>query len=195
MQHQGSNYLMPTDAKLEDEFSIRYEMVSLEEVNVALDRVNGVKILILDACRNNPLADRLQRTIGGAPRSVAMTRGLARIDNTQGMVIAYATTADVVADDGKGRNSPFTQGAGARNRDLAPSRHDVNTETGGRQRPETTISLLSDYYLNQSDRIASERISASPKSRMGRTRISAWLISRRMLRRRKDRPREPPLLA
>jgi uncharacterized caspase-like protein len=166
MQYQGSNYLMPTDAKLEDEFSIRYEMVGLEEVNAALDRVNGVKILILDACRNNPLADRLQRTIGGAPRSVAMTRGLARIDKTQGMVIAYATTSDAVADDGKGRNSPFTGALLKWLKEpgleiatlLRRVTADVNTQTGGRQRPETTISLLSDYYLNQNDRIAWDHI-------------------------------------
>ncbi len=141
-------------------------MVGLEEVSAALDRVSGVKILILDACRNNPLVDRLQRTIGGAPRSVATTRGLARIDKTQGMVIAYATTADAVADDGKGRNSPFTGALLKWLKEpgleiatlLRRVTADVNAETGGRQRPETTISLLSDYYLNQRDRIAWERI-------------------------------------
>ena len=65
MQYQGRNFLMPTDAELEDEISIRYQMIGMEEVTAALDRVNGVKILILDACRNNPLADRLQKTYFG----------------------------------------------------------------------------------------------------------------------------------
>src|SRR5712664_1772223 len=101
MQYQGRNFLMPIDAQLEDEFSIRFQMVALEEVNAALERVNGVRILILDACRNNPLADRLQKTIVGASRSVATTRGLARVDKTQGMVVAYATAADDVANDGQ----------------------------------------------------------------------------------------------
>src|ERR1700686_3046595 len=108
MQFQGRNYLMPTDAELEDEISVRYQMIGMEEVRAALDRANGVKIMILDACRNNPLADRLQKLAGGASRSVATTRGLARIDKTQGMVVAYATAADDVAQDGQGRNSPFT---------------------------------------------------------------------------------------
>jgi uncharacterized caspase-like protein len=80
MQFQGRNFLMPTDAELEDEVSLRYQAVGLEDVRAALDRGSGVKILILDACRNNPLADRLQRSIAGASRSAAQTRGLARID-------------------------------------------------------------------------------------------------------------------
>jgi hypothetical protein len=166
LQYQGRNFLMPTDAELEDEISIRYQMVGMEDVRAALDRVNGVKILILDACRNNPLADRLQRMAGGAARSVATTRGLARVDKTQGMVVAYATAPDDVAQDGAGRNSPFT--AALLKRLLEPGleiemmfrrvAYDVNLQTGGRQRPETTISLLSEYYLNQSDRIVWDRI-------------------------------------
>src|SRR5262249_56108810 len=94
MQFQGRNYLMPTDAELEDEFSVRFQTVSLDEVNAALERVNGVKILILDACRDNPLAKSLQTKMAGASRSVGMTRGLARVDKTQGTVIAYATSPD-----------------------------------------------------------------------------------------------------
>src|SRR5215468_8726544 len=166
MQFQGRNYLMPTDAELEDEISVRYQTVSLEEVRAALDRASGVKIMILDACRNNPLADRLQKTIVGASRAIATTRGLARIDKTQGMVVAYATAADEVAQDGQGRNSPFTTALLKRLQEpgleiemmFRRVAYDVNAQTGGRQRPETYISLLSEYYLNQSDRIVWDRI-------------------------------------
>ena len=166
MQFQGRNFLMPTDAQLEDEFSVRFQMVALEEVNAALERVNGVRILILDACRNNPLADRLQKTIVGASRSVATTRGLARVDKTQGMVVAYATAANDVANDGQGRNSPFTAALLKRLREpgleielmFRRVASDVDAETGHRQHPEHTVSLLSEYYLNQSDRIVWERI-------------------------------------
>jgi hypothetical protein len=105
MQFQGRNFLMPIDAELEDEISVRYQTVGLEEVRAALDRASGIKIMILDACRNNPLANRLKQTIG-ASRTLATTRGLARIDKTQGMVVAYATAPDEVAQDGQGRNSP-----------------------------------------------------------------------------------------
>src|SRR5262245_15166126 len=66
MQFQGRNYLMPTDAELEDEISLRYQMTAIDDVRAALDRANGVKIMILDACRNNPLADRLARNTSRA---------------------------------------------------------------------------------------------------------------------------------
>jgi formylglycine-generating enzyme required for sulfatase activity len=165
MQFQGRNFLMPIDAELEDEISVRYQMVGLEEVRAALDQTNGIKIMILDACRNNPLANRLNQTIA-ASRSAAATRGLARIDKTEGMVVAYATAPDDVAQDGQGRNSPFTAALLKRLQEpgleigimFRRVASDVNAQTGGRQRPETYISLLSDYYLNQSDSIAWDRI-------------------------------------
>jgi uncharacterized caspase-like protein len=150
-QFQSRNFLMPTDAELEDEISVRYQTVDLETVRAALDRASGVKIMILDACRSNPLADRLQKTIG-------VRRCLGRIDRTQGMVAAYATTLDEVAQDGQGRNSLFTAALLKRLQepgleiDMMFRRvaSDVNAETRGRQRPETYISLLSEYYLNPS---------------------------------------------
>ena len=165
MQFQGRNFLMPTDAELEDEISVRYQTVGLEEVRAALDRANGVKIMILDACRNNPLANRLKQGVA-ASRTLATTRGLARIDKTQGMVVAYATAPDEVAQDGQGRNSPFTAALLKRLQEpgleiemmFRRVASDVNAQTAGRQRPETYISLLSEYYLNQSDRIVWDRI-------------------------------------
>jgi uncharacterized caspase-like protein len=166
LQFQGRNYLMPTDGKLEDEISLRYEATGLEAVQAALERANGIKIIILDACRDNPLANRLRGAFRGLPGA---TRGLARIDKTQGMVVAYATLAGEVADDGSGRNSPFTtallkwlQQPGLEIEMMFRRvASDVNTQTSGRQRPETYISLLSEYYLNKSDRIAWDRVKDS----------------------------------
>ncbi|MBR1232056.1 caspase family protein [Bradyrhizobium sp. AUGA SZCCT0182] len=171
IQYQGKNFLMPVDAQLEDEISIRYNLLSIDDVRTTLDRASGVKIMILDACRNNPIADRLNRIAsGGQARGVSATRGLARIDKTQGMVIAYATAPDDVALDGVNSNhSPFSSALikvmrepgleiGTLFRRVA---RDVNDATGGRQRPETSISLLSDYYLNQSDRRIWEEIRES----------------------------------
>jgi uncharacterized caspase-like protein len=163
IQYGGKNYLVPIDATVEDEISIRYNLVSVDDVRSALDRASGVKVMILDACRNNPISDRLNRMSNGGnqSRGLPAVRGLARIDKTQGMVIAYATAADDVALDGNNtRNSPFAAAfikemqvpgleIGTLFRRVA---RDVNESTGGRQRPETSISLLSDYYLNQSDR-------------------------------------------
>jgi hypothetical protein len=151
-QFRGQNYLMPVDAKLEDEFSLAFEMARVDDVMTALNQTRGVKILILDACRNNPLADRLRRS---TTRDVGLTRGLARIDTTQGVVVAYATQADQVAADGTGRNSPFTAALvrqlgqagleiGTLFRRVAAEVHHL---TGGRQRPELHVSLFGDFYF------------------------------------------------
>src|SRR5215467_5030402 len=91
LQYQGRNYLMPTDAELEDEISLRYQMMGLDDVRAALERSGGVKIMILDACRNNPVVDRLRRRIADVTRGTGVVRGLARIDRTQGIIVAYAT--------------------------------------------------------------------------------------------------------
>ena len=158
MQFQGDNFLMPTDAASDDEISVRYQWIALDVVGAALDRTNGVKIMILDASRNNPLADGLQTTIVGVWAFVPLRRGLPRIDKSKGMVVAYATTADEVAQNGKGRNSPFTAALLKRLQEpgleiavmFRRVASDVNTQTGGRQRAEAYISLLSEYYLNPS---------------------------------------------
>jgi len=165
MQYQGRNFLMPTDAKLEDEFSVRFQTISLEDVRAAFERVSGVRIMILDACRNNPLADRLQKTINGNSRGIGQSRGLARIDKTEGMVVAYATGAGDTAADGAGRNSPFTSALVKRMQEPGVEienmfrrvASDVTRETGGKQHPEHTVSLLSEFYLNRSDQVLWEK--------------------------------------
>jgi uncharacterized caspase-like protein len=160
LQYQGRNYLMPVDSEVEDDISLRYQMVLLDDVLAAAERATGVKIVILDACRNNPIADNINRKLAGLSRGVSTTRGLARIDKALGMVVAYSTAADDVAADGSGRNSPFTSALlrrlrepgleiGAMFRRIAA---DVNEKTQGRQRPETYVSLIGEYYLNQTDR-------------------------------------------
>ena len=78
IQHRGLNYLMPTDARLEDEFNLHFELTRLDDILYSLDRARGIKILILDACRNNPLAERLVRTT--VSRDAGLLRGLARIE-------------------------------------------------------------------------------------------------------------------
>lgn len=164
IQYQGRNYLMPIDAEIQDEVSLRFQLVAVDDVRSALDRTNGVKILILDSCRNNPIADMLQRR-AGEKRGI-QSRGLARMDKTQGMVVAYSTSPDDVAADGTGRNSPFTasllkwlkQPGLEIEKLFRRIASDVNASTDGRQRPETYVSLLSDFYLNQLDRDAYEQI-------------------------------------
>ncbi len=158
LQYNGANYILPIDAKLEDDVGLRYEAISLDQVRAAVEEASGVKIMILDACRNNPLAGRLSRSVlAGGARSAPLTRGLARVEQTTGTVVAYATQANQVAEDGGGRNSPFTLALienlrepgieiGSLFRRVASS---VYERTNGRQTPELSISLLTDFYLNQ----------------------------------------------
>ena len=187
LQYQGRNYLMPIDGELEDEVSLRYQMVMLDDVRAAVDRADGVKIIILDACRNNPVVDNLRRKMAGVSRSIEVTRGLARIDKALGMVVAYSTAADDVAADGAGRNSPFTSALlkrlkepgleiGSMFRRIAA---DVNEKTNGRQRPETYVSLLGEYYLNQKDKPVWDQIKDSSDASAFRSFISQFPSSPR----------------
>ncbi|HEY6259624.1 MAG TPA: caspase family protein [Xanthobacteraceae bacterium] len=167
MQYQGKNYLMPVDAELQDEIGLAYQMVKLEDVQFAMNRAKGVKIMILDACRNNPVAERFVRSV--LTRDFGSARGLARVDKTEGMVVAYATAANEVAEDGNSRNSPYTSALLKRLQEAGLEvevmfrrvAQDVNAQTNGRQRPEILVSLLSEYYLNQLDRLAWEKIKDS----------------------------------
>jgi uncharacterized protein len=101
----GQNYLIPTDAKLGSDRAIDDEAVPLERVLRSMEQVRRLRLIILDACRDNPFINAMQRTGGG--RSVG--RGLARVEPASvDTLVAYAAKAGTVASDGDGRNSPFT---------------------------------------------------------------------------------------
>ncbi|MBZ0148885.1 MAG: SUMF1/EgtB/PvdO family nonheme iron enzyme [Pseudorhodoplanes sp.] len=157
MQWRGTNYLVPTDAKLEDEFNLNFELTRLDDVLFGLERASGIKILVVDACRNNPLVDKLNRI--STTRDLVATRGLAKIEPSRGMVIAYSTQINQVAVDGTDRNSPFTSSLvkeieepgveiGTLFRRVAA---EVNRRTEGRQLPELSLSLVGEFYLNNRD--------------------------------------------
>jgi uncharacterized caspase-like protein len=159
MQFEGKNFVMPIDAELQDEVSLRYEMTSLDDIKAALERSSGVKIMVLDACRNNPLAEQFVRSISLTTRDIPRVQGYARPEKSQGMVVVYATQADEVARDGGGRNSPFTTAflkeiqepgleVGTMFRRIGA---DVYVATNGLQSPELSISMVPEYYLNQSE--------------------------------------------
>jgi uncharacterized caspase-like protein len=100
----GTNYLVPADAKLLSDFDVEDETISLDRVLKALDPVKRLKLVILDACRDNPFAKTMKRSV--ASRSVG--RGLAKIEPTMSdTLVAFAAKAGAVASDGDGDNSPF----------------------------------------------------------------------------------------
>ena len=153
-QFQGTNYLVPVDARLAGGADVGAQMARVDDILADLQRASGVRILMLDACRDNPLADQLLAQANPA-RAVTITRGLARIKQTAGTVIAYSTQPGAVAADGEGRNSPFAaafiQQVGKPGVEIGPLfRHvaaDVYKATNERQLPEVTFSLLGDFYF------------------------------------------------
>ena len=100
----GTNYLIPADARLLSDFDTEDEAVSLDRVLKALESAKRLRLVILDACRDNPFAKTMKRSL--ASRSVG--RGLAKVEpTTSDTLIAFAAKAGAVASDGDGQNSPF----------------------------------------------------------------------------------------
>lgn len=106
MQVAGRNHLLPIDAKLDRAGDLGLETIDVSLVLAQMEADQRVNIVILDACRNNPLARSFAPKLG--TRSASVGQGLASIQSTIGTLIAYATQPDNVALDGDGRNSPFT---------------------------------------------------------------------------------------
>jgi uncharacterized caspase-like protein len=153
MQFGGVNYLAPIDAQLRDEPDLR-RLARADEILADLQQAKTLRILILDSCRDNPIADALKRSIG-ASRSASMTPGLAKMESSDGTIITYATQAGRTAGDGTGRNSPFTTAFLSHiedKEDIAKVFHSIGASvyatTRGAQVPELSISFFGELYLN-----------------------------------------------
>jgi Caspase domain len=140
----GENYLIPTDAKLERDLDLEVESTRLETA-LRMGQGARLRIIILDACRNNPFLVSMQRSI----RSRAVGRGLAAIEPEGDTLVVYSAKAGATASDGQGTNSPFA--AALARRLVEPGleigllfraiRDDVLTETERTQEPFTYGSL------------------------------------------------------
>ena len=107
IQVAGENYALPIDARLRSERDLR-RAVPLSWLVDEAGRAAQLGLVILDACRNNPLAEEMKRGMG-ATRAFVVGRGLTRLEDAPtNTLIAYATSADATAEDGSGRNSPYT---------------------------------------------------------------------------------------
>ena len=142
----GTNYLVPADAKLSSDFDIEDETISLDRVLKALDGTKRLRLVILDACRDNPFANTMKRSVA----SRAIGRGLAKIEPTMSdTLVAFAAKAGAVASDGDGNNSPFASALvkyiAEPGLDLRIAfgrvRDDVLKSTGNRQEPFVYGSL------------------------------------------------------
>jgi hypothetical protein len=104
LEVNGVNYLVPIDATLDKERDVYYQAMDVNLVMREMEAETRVNMVFLDACRNNPLARKLR----ASGRGIAVGRGLAPIDASAGTLISYATKGGDIAEDGDGRNSPYT---------------------------------------------------------------------------------------
>ena len=105
MEVGGTNYLVPVDARIAADRDIAFEAVPLDQVINAAERAKKLRLVILDACRDNPLANQMKRTLTVASRSVS--QGLAAVEPEAGTLVVYAAKDGETALDGDGANSPF----------------------------------------------------------------------------------------
>ena len=168
VQIAGENYLVPVDARIGSEADVPNAAIRLVDVMATLQAVpSRMRIVVLDACRNNPFS---QLKDAG--------RGLAIVDAPNGSIVGYSTAPGTEAFDGDGANSPYTTAflrvAGEQNlpieRIFKQVRVAVNEATDGKQTPWESSSLTGDFYFfgdtvmaaaKNIDRVASANASAS----------------------------------
>ena len=163
------NFLVPVDAVLASDRQVEYEAVPLELVTNAVEGASGLRLVVLDACRENPFAQSMQRA--GASRSIG--RGLGRVEPAGGTVVAYAAKEGTTAADGTGRNSPYTTALLRHleepgldvGRMLRKVRDAVLASTGGAQEPVRYGSLPGrDIHLVAPAPSSSDASTAAPPS-------------------------------
>jgi hypothetical protein len=145
MQVGGVNYLLPVNSRIEKESDVRFQSINADIVLAEMENAeNGLNVVILDACRDNPFSRSFRNT----------ARGLAIISNApSGTFISYSTGANQVARDGEGENSPYTRALLENivkpgltiNNVFMNVRSKVKKETG--QVPWELSSLEGDFYF------------------------------------------------
>ncbi|MDX8346618.1 caspase family protein [Cognatiyoonia sp. IB215446] len=156
-QVSGANYLLPVDGTIASTADVPSQTISMQTVLDALEGAPGLKIIMLDACRDNPFGGNLSDLPDGDD-------GLARLGSDADLMIVFATQPDNVAYDGVGRNSFFTEAVlshiftpGQNISDMMINvRRDVLAATGGRQIPWDSSSLTRQFLFDQSPQTVSE---------------------------------------
>lgn len=156
LSFEGRNYLVPVDATADNHIQVKFEMTAIDQIAEEMARAVRLNIVMLDACRNNPLAEKLERSLGSS-RAASVLRGLAVMKPVgQESSIVFATAPGDVAADGSGAHSPFTKAlldhiekpgltieAVFRN-----VRRDVRAATGNQQLPEMWHRLENTFQFN-----------------------------------------------
>jgi tetratricopeptide (TPR) repeat protein len=161
MEVNGSNYLIPVEAKIASDRDVQFEAIPLDQVMASVEGAKKLKLVLLDACRNNPFAPQMRRTApgetvaaasptgGGIVGTRSVGRGLGEIKVSGATLVVYAAKHGQTALDGEGYNSPFAIAVVQRlatpnvelNKLFRLVRDDVMEATAGRQEPYTYGSL------------------------------------------------------
>jgi len=146
LEVDGTNYVVPVDAVLERDADVDDEAIALNRILLAAEPATQLRLVILDACRDNPFTKKMKRTIS----SRSLGRGLIGVEaNKPNTFIAFAAKEGSTAADGDGKNSPFSAallkhltrpGLDIR-KAFGFVRDDVMSATGNQQEPYTTNSL------------------------------------------------------
>jgi len=104
MEVRGENWLIPVDAELTSDLDVQNEAITLKALMDSVAHTSTLALVILDACRDNPFAVKMLHD----GKRLAIPQGLARVEPRENIIVAYAAAAGSTADDGHGRNSPFT---------------------------------------------------------------------------------------
>jgi tetratricopeptide (TPR) repeat protein len=160
LEVNGINYLIPVDAVLKTDRDVQFEAVPLDHVLASIDGARKLKLVVLDACRDNPFAPKIQKTgardtvamdstAGGTVGTRSIGRGLGEVKVQGASLVVFAAKHGQVALDGEGGNSPFAVAMVQRiatpgveiNKIFRLVRDDVMEATAGRQEPYTYGSL------------------------------------------------------
>jgi len=155
VQLAGENYLLPVDAKISTPADLEGNSLRLVDLMGTLETIpSRMRIVVLDACRNNPF-----------PGVNDAGRGLAIVDAPNGSIVGYSTAPGMEAQDGDSNHSPYAQAFLQRAREpnlpieqlFKRIRLDVNNATDGRQTPWESSSLTSEFYFFGDTALAAAR--------------------------------------
>jgi TPR repeat protein len=187
VQIDGANYLIPVDATLSSVQEVDTQTLNIARLVNLMDKFAKTKIIVLDACRDNPFLPKVQEALAQAGDTRSAGQGLANINEpssyklaqeevkTYGTIIAYAAAPGDTAADGDGRNSPYTAAflrhvekpgleVGQMFREVAAS---VIEETKGVQKPEYLVKLTNEFYFLRPEPNACDRLAVAPFNQVG----------------------------
>src|ERR1700750_3316496 len=179
----GTNYLLPVDADIKSEMDVK--LGAAINIDLTLDQTMSdakVKLVLLDACRDNPFAAKIKSN-APSTRSVSVQTGLAEMKSGEGTLIAFATGPGQTAlDSQEGTNSPFTRALIANitapgveiQQAMTKVRAQVNEETSKGQLPWGHTNLIGSVYLNPAQSAGAAPSAPAPTAAASEVELEFW---------------------